>query len=434
MDGAAYEWSLKGLGEVSTSVFEGRECTRACVDKRSASRERGVRVQLQVPIPPWVLVFPFPCDFMLSYAMRNLLTLACDAKGGGKREGEYVLKSCNFTAAVCTPDGKATFAVGSDKKIKEISDSAVAREHVAGGTLLTQVVLSNSGRMLFTGAENGTVQSWKFPLTGEYQEYQCHSKSVARMCITDDDSYLFTVSDDGCLIIIDVRDKEIRAVKRDKEMLPFSEEILVTKSDLEEQKQQLQELHTKTEEDESKYRYQMRNKEKEMMEQQARLTEKFQQEIDAERSKFENLLQEKNDMEMEYEEQRKSAEERYTATTQQTEAQYQQKIMSEVERYQQLMEEKELLNERWDEQNSLLVESHERLVQELTDEYEYKLQEEQLALQRVKDDKEKLMAELEETRKQVEEDADQEIEELKEKYEVRLVYTCTSMRALCICA
>jgi len=337
-----------------------------------------------------------------------------------KRGGEYVLKSCNFTSAVCTPEGKTTFAVGSDKKIKEIADSSIVREHPAQNTLLTQVVLSHSGRMLFTGAENGTVQSWKFPLMGEYQEYQCHSRAVTRMCITYDDQHLFTVSDDGCLLIIDVRDKEIRAAKRDKEMLPFSEEILVTKSDLEEKEQLTSELQNKVDEDEQKYKYQMRNKEKEMMEQQQRLTEKFQQEVDAERAKTENLQQEKTEMEQEYEEQRKSADERYSATTAQMETQYQQKIMSEVERYQQLMEEKELLNERWDEQNSLLVESHERLVQELTDEYEYKLQEEQLALQRVKDDKDKLMAELEETRRQVEEDADQEIEELKDKYEVKL--------------
>eukprot|EP00961_Rhodomonas_salina_P097102 1306084-Rhodomonas_salina.1 len=32
-----------------------------------------------------------------------------------------VWQSCNFTSAVCTPEGKTTFAVGSDKKIKEIA-------------------------------------------------------------------------------------------------------------------------------------------------------------------------------------------------------------------------------------------------------------------------------------------------------------------------
>merc|ERR1719261_1363841 len=337
-----------------------------------------------------------------------------------KRVGESVLKSCNYTSVVCTPDGKTTFAVGTDKKIKEISESNIVKEYEAGAQLMTQVILSHSGRMLFTGAENGTVQSWKFPLSHEYQEYLCHARAVTRMCITYDDSHPFTVSEDGCLLIIDVRDKEIRASKRDKEMLAFSEEVLVTKSDLDEKTSQMSDLTNKVEEMRTHHGYQMRLKDKDLKDKITLLTDKFTAEIEGEKQRYETLAAEKNDMEMEYEDRIKNMDERHAAATQQTEAQYQHKIMAEVERYQQLMEEKELLNERWDEQNSLLVESHERLVQELTDEDEYKLQGEQLALQRIKDEKDELMRELEETRKQVEEDADQEIEELKEKYEVKL--------------
>ena len=43
----------------------------------------------------------------------------------GKREGESVLKSCSYTSVTSTPDGKVTFAVGSDRTLKEISDSQV---------------------------------------------------------------------------------------------------------------------------------------------------------------------------------------------------------------------------------------------------------------------------------------------------------------------
>ena len=44
----------------------------------------------------------------------------------GKRVGESVLKSCSYTGVSVTPDGKTTFAVGSDKTLKEISDSQVS--------------------------------------------------------------------------------------------------------------------------------------------------------------------------------------------------------------------------------------------------------------------------------------------------------------------
>ena len=43
----------------------------------------------------------------------------------GKRIGESVLKACSYTGVSVTADGKTTFAVGSDKTLKEISDSQV---------------------------------------------------------------------------------------------------------------------------------------------------------------------------------------------------------------------------------------------------------------------------------------------------------------------
>ena len=45
----------------------------------------------------------------------------------GKREKECVLKSCNYTSVALSPDLRTTFAVGSDRTLKEIvlADSQV---------------------------------------------------------------------------------------------------------------------------------------------------------------------------------------------------------------------------------------------------------------------------------------------------------------------
>lgn len=53
------------------------------------------------------------------------------------------------------------------------------------------------------------------------------------MRMSFDDQYLFTVSEDACLFIFKAVDKEGRGMKRDKEVV-YAEEILITKSDLEE--------------------------------------------------------------------------------------------------------------------------------------------------------------------------------------------------------
>ena len=54
-----------------------------------------------------------------------------------------------------------------------------------------------------------------------------------QMRMSYDDQYLFSVGQDGSLFAFRVTDKEGRGFKREKE-ITFAEEVLVTRSDLEE--------------------------------------------------------------------------------------------------------------------------------------------------------------------------------------------------------
>ncbi len=66
-----------------------------------------------------------------------------------KREKENVLKGCNYTCVVSTPDSRNIYAVGSDKKLKEFDETNQISKEYPTGSVLTQVVLSVSGRTLF---------------------------------------------------------------------------------------------------------------------------------------------------------------------------------------------------------------------------------------------------------------------------------------------
>ncbi|KAK9830297.1 hypothetical protein WJX72_010857 [[Myrmecia] bisecta] len=343
-----------------------------------------------------------------------------------KREKENVLKGCNYTCVVATPDNHTLYAVGSDKKLKELEDTSGTGTQITKefdtGVVLTQIALPSGGRVLFGGTETGCLRAYKFPLTGEYQEYKCCSGAISRVRLSHDDSLLFVSGEDGSLFVFDVKDKDpTRATgKREQEKMSYAEEVLVTKTDLEEKQQRMAELETQVNELTMQNEYQLRLKDLNMNERIKEVTEKFTAELEVDKTKFELLLQEKNEQEMEYEEKLRQAEERHQAQLAALESQYQAKMMAEVERYQELSREKELLNDRWDEQNGLLVESHERVIQEVTEEYERRLQEEQLNLERLGNEKEEAEREFEEIKKQLEEDADREIEELKEKYEAKL--------------
>ncbi|GMH45741.1 hypothetical protein BSKO_13704 [Bryopsis sp. KO-2023] len=343
-----------------------------------------------------------------------------------KREKENVLKGCNYTCVLSTPDSKSIYAVGSDMKLKEMEDTQGSgtqiTKEIDAGTILTEIALPAGGRTLFAATQGGTVRSYKYPLTGEFHEYKCHNGPITRLALGFDDNVLVATSEDSSLFVFDVKDKDPTRglAKREQEKTPWAEEVLITKSELEEKKQRMSDLELQVNELTMQTEYQLRLKDLHMQEKVKELTDKFGGEIDGEKQKFDLLLQEKNEMELEYEEKLRAAQERGQQQLNALDSQYQQKIMAEVERYQQLVQEKELLNERWDEQNALLVESHERVIQELTEEYETKLHEEHMNLEGLQQEKEELEREFEEIKRQLEEDADREIEELKERYEQRL--------------
>lgn len=154
--------------------------------------------------------------------------------------------------------------------------------------------MSHSGRMLFCGTTKGTLWSMKFPLNvpGEWTEHQGHGAAITKVCskskvaicfpfcvifihykflflnqceenslflfqvfemfcrnftiisnlfsclplqmkISYDDQYLITVAEDASIILWKIQDKDGRGLKRDKDF-GWAEEILITKSDLEE--------------------------------------------------------------------------------------------------------------------------------------------------------------------------------------------------------
>jgi len=112
------------------------------------------------------------------------------------------------------------------------------------------------------------------------------------MRISYDDQYLFTVSDDACLFIHKLTDKEGRS-KRDRDV-PYAEEILITRSDLEEKNTIMSELKTRVEELKMENEYQLRLKDMNYNEKIKELTEKFIQEMESLKTKNQVLKTDKD--------------------------------------------------------------------------------------------------------------------------------------------
>lgn len=100
-----------------------------------------------------------------------------------RRISETIVKSCVFTDTAMSSDGKSTFAVGSDGKIRELKSSVINRDVIINKVGLDGIILSNSDLMVFVTGNKGIIYSVKMPLmdSAEYNEYNLHASTILRV-------------------------------------------------------------------------------------------------------------------------------------------------------------------------------------------------------------------------------------------------------------
>ncbi|XP_023563654.1 cilia- and flagella-associated protein 57 isoform X2 [Octodon degus] len=339
----------------------------------------------------------------------------------GKRETECVLKSCSYNCVTISPDAKIIFAVGSDQTLKEIADSSILREMPAFDVIYTAIAISHSGRMMFVGTSVGTIRAMKYPLPlqKEFNEYQAHAGPVTKMLLTFDDQYLLTAAEDGCLFTWKVFDKDGRGIKREREV-GFAEEVLVTKTDMEEKAQIMLELKTRVEELKMENEYQLRLKDMNYSEKIKELTDKFIQEMESLKTKNQVLKTDKEKQDVYHRERVEELINKQSQELQDLECCNNQKLLLEYEKYQELQLKSQRMQEEYEKQLRDNDETKSQALEELTEFYEAKLQEKTSLLEEAQEDVRQQLREFEETKKQIEEDEDREIQDIKTKYEKKL--------------
>ncbi|CAL8096630.1 unnamed protein product [Calicophoron daubneyi] len=339
----------------------------------------------------------------------------------GTRTGESVLKSCSYTSVTVSTDTKTIYAVGSDRSLKEISDSQITREVMSDDVLLTTVVLSHSGRMLFCGTQTGHLRSFVFPLTekGDCQDYIGHCAPITKMKLTAMDEFLVTVSDDCSVMVWRIQERDGRVGKGEKEA-NWAEEILITKTDLEEKNSVMSELRTRVEELKMENEYQLRLKDMNYNERIKELTEKFIQEMETLKTKNQMLKTEKEREEAHHEVQLQEVMEKHSKELQDLESASNQKLMIEYEKYQDLQTNSQKKEEDYEKQLRSMEESRERMLEELNEFYNSKLAEKNTAMDNLNREIREQTMEYDVTKRLIEEDADREILETKIRYERRL--------------
>ncbi|XP_042564894.1 cilia- and flagella-associated protein 57 [Clupea harengus] len=330
----------------------------------------------------------------------------------GTREAESVLKTCSYSGLSLSPDSKTIFAVGTDFTLKEIQDCLILREVSAEDVTYTSIVMSRSGRTLFTGTSIGTVRAIRYPLSlqREWIEYQAHASAVTKMVITFDDQYLLTVSEDGSLIIWKLIDKEGRGLKS---QICYAEEILITKSELEEKNQIVLDLGTRVEELKMENEYKLRLNNLNFNEMIKELTEKFNNQMEPLKTNIQILKTDKELVEIKNHEVMTALLNEHSQEVRKLESASSQRLLLEYAKYQELQEKSQNMQVNYELQLQSMETVKAVALQNLKLHYEGQIQEMQLLLDQCQEESRTQQREFEESKKQMEEDSDCEIQDMR---------------------
>ncbi|CAH8509372.1 unnamed protein product [Schistosoma turkestanicum] len=340
----------------------------------------------------------------------------------GIRINESVLKTCNYTSATVSSDAKTVYAVGSDKTLKEISESQINIEIQSTDHLLfTTVAVSRTGRMLFCGCQNGLIRSFQMPLKNDstWQDYVGHCDYITKMKMSTFDEYLVTVSNDCSVMVWRIQEREARPTRTDKDDM-WMEEMLITKSDLQEKISVMNELRTRVEELKLENEYQLRLKDMNYNERIKELTEKFIQEMETLKTKNQLLKNEKEQNLLNHHNRIEELIEKHSQELQTLEYLSNQKLLNEYNKYHDLEELKQTKENEYEEKLMNLELKNEQLLRETIESYELKLNDQLLKIEQLSNELKQQTNHYEISKRLVEEDADREILEIKINYEKQL--------------
>ncbi|XP_072308119.1 cilia- and flagella-associated protein 57 [Eucyclogobius newberryi] len=339
----------------------------------------------------------------------------------GKRESESVLKTCSYTGMSFSSDYKTIIAVGTDHTLKEIQDCQVLREVPADEAAHSAVAVSRTGRVVFTGTTSGAIRAVKYPLPTqkEWVMYQAHCAPVTKMIITLDEQFLVTVSEDGCLLISKIIDKEGRRLKAHGQII-HTEEVLVAKSDLEEKNQTMLELKMRLEEMQMENEYQLRLKDINYTEKIKELSEKFTQQIESLQKNQQALKSEKEKQQHEYLENSAEVLEKHSKEVKDLEKSYSQKLIVEHERFKDLQCQAERMTQDYELKLKGEVESSGQALEKQRQKYEAQLQERSNLLAQTQEQAKEQIEDYKEMIKQIEEDEEKMVHEMQIQYEKKL--------------
>ncbi|KAF4729480.1 WD repeat domain 65, partial [Perkinsus olseni] len=300
-----------------------------------------------------------------------------DMVGSGQRLSDWVNKSSFVSSAAVWTDTSAVskkgllqnglpvtrvYAVGNKSSIREVYSSQLqgsidakpsCDDDVTGPVYFGQICLGESTKTLFVSTSSpedsevlgGAIRCYRL-LSEESSDNDTGvvGDEVASAPTSRPDAMmLFTCGEDGCVYVFEIRNKSrLLSIRQsggaegseEDEELPYSEEVLMTKTALDEKQHQRKDLRRQVEELANQTDYQLRHRDSYHAERIAALQGKFEKSLQEQRDKYgsvyEMLREEKDGVQGEYERKIRDLLETQKSELQEQEIAYQEKIVAQV--------------------------------------------------------------------------------------------------------
>ncbi|XP_032681142.1 cilia- and flagella-associated protein 57-like [Odontomachus brunneus] len=336
----------------------------------------------------------------------------------GTRSGEVILKGLNLHDFALSSDASYTYCVAHDDRIREIKDNTVIRDFKLAGKEMRHMIMGKDDLSLFVTCPGGIMLSLRSPLQSPVDliEFHLHSVDITKIALSYNENCLISVAKDGSLCMWKLSYAEGKIVKIGRD-LPYTNEVLIGKEDLEDKISTIRGLTVRIRELETEHAYKLRQIDVMHNDKLRDIHQGYCEAIKELREKIDKLqedhMNEINNMNVEILKTKTAHEQ----AMQRMENNYEAKLITEYDRYQAFEEHTNNMRQDYEQQ---LVDLGKRSAEELQNtviKYETLVHDKKLQLEEATDEMTHKERVHERLMTQIEDDADREILEIRTNYE-----------------
>lgn len=297
-----------------------------------------------------------------------------------KKVNDNMVRQCSFSSVVS--DGKSIFAVGTDGNLRVFQDSVEQHCFPTGDYAISTLSFGKKLKKLYAGLEDGSLRTYiSNNLARPEEEMFLHDEPINRMILNYHENYLIMVSG-SCISIVEVN--------KDSKWpgdLRFSEEILVSLTDLMDKEDKIQDLEALYAELRSDNDYTQRMKEIDFNNRVKEQAANFNLEMKQKVMKIQSLTQEKLIMEREFKQKLTEQKLKHEKEKAEVEHQFKQRIAAAMNQLKELNFKKEKERVALLSEAQLSEEQHQRDIQQLQEDASADIKRKQDEINRLKDEK-----------------------------------------------